>query len=39
VLIPFAVGTVCEVVSPLMLANFNEYMNSSEHIIMAWSGF
>lgn len=38
-LIPFAVSTVCQVVSPLMLAYLNEYINSSEHIIMAQSGF
>lgn len=35
VLIPFAVGTVCDVVSLLILANLNEYINSSECTVMA----
>lgn len=39
VLLPFAVGTICEVVSRLMLANLNEYINSSEHITVVQSGF
>ena len=32
---PSAVGTVGEAVSPLILANFNEYIKSSEHVIIA----
>lgn len=38
-IIPFAVGTMCEVISRLMLENLNEYINSSEHITMVQSGF
>lgn len=39
VLIPFVVGTVHEVVSSLMSANLNAYINNSECITTVPSGF